>query len=145
LSAWFQKPIPRLLFHGTQYKHLESIKKHGLLAGTSERANHPDYAEDVIGYISLTDSLITARRFALYGWGRTSQGERHPDLIVLEIDTFKAAMIGGTKFSPMRGKLSPDYGGHEYLAIGAIPRGAIIGAYRFRTMDGVNTEEHLRL
>lgn len=145
MSYWYQKPVPRLLFHGTLYKHLESIKHHGLLAGTRERASHPEYADDVVGYISLTDSPVTARQFALYGWGRTSKGERHPDLIVLEIDALKAAMIGGTIFNPMRGKLSRDYSGHEYLAVGNIPREAIIGAHRFYYVNGVSTEEYIRL
>lgn len=138
---WFKRPIPRLLFHGSQTRHLESIKKHGLLAGTRERANHADFAHDVAGLVSLTDTPITARRFALYGW----KGGRHPDLIVLEIDTYKAAMIGGTKFAPMRGKLSSDYGGHEYLAVGNIPRDAVIGAMRYYTKNGQHAEEHLRL
>lgn len=146
MSFWYQKPAPRLLFHGTLYKHLESIKRHGLLEGTHERANYQEYADDVAGYISLTDSPATARQFALFAWGRThDKNEKRPDLIVLEVDALKAAMIAETTFNPMRGKLSQDYHGHEYLAVGNIPREAIVGAHRYHYVNGASAEDYIRL
>ena len=140
---WFQKPIPRVLFHGTLTTNLKSIRKHGIRAGSSERANFADFSDDVRGMVSLSDTKLAARRFAVYSLVGKPKGTKS-DFVAVIVDTM-VLKHRGVPVVPLRGKLSADYGGHEYRAVGSIPAAAIVGAFRYHDVKGKFTEEYMKL
>lgn len=137
MSVWFKRPIPQILYHGSLYKNYKSIMKHGLRPGSSERANFADFADDVRGMVSLSDTELAARRFAVFSLTnlhhKLKKGE--DDFVVFFIDSYRLRQ-DGTPIVPLRGKLSSDYGGHEYRAVGPVPPDAIVAVFRYHHVEG---------
>ncbi len=117
--------VPRTLYHGTPSKFVPSIRKQGLLVGTHERANFPDFAKDSPGNISLADTEKAARFFGAAA--AMQAGDPDIDFTVLIVDAEVARTVGGVAILASPGTLDESYGGTEYVALNNIPPDAIKG------------------
>ena len=121
---------PERLYHGTTWKRAMKIRREGLLPGTMERANTPDFARDSAGIVSLADKEHPARFFGVTAAMHEQHGPgKFPDVAILVIDTKKS----GVKFLRAAKSLARSYGGTEYRTPFTIPASAIIAVKRIGT------------
>ena len=141
--------IPETLYHGTTWQSFQKIRKQGLLLGSRERVNSPDFTHDVLGIISMVDKPKPARFFSLVA--ASKQHERsgskkplRPDMAIISIDTRKA-QARGVPMIRAPGQLSRSYGGTEYRAVKDIPPAAVVGVTRIHGTGSAHKEEYYRL